>query len=139
MSTATSIPTSTPKTWRIVQLVGAMMFIIGLPLLLGLNGGSVPLAITGMVVSIVGVCGFLVASPFAAPIRPRVWLSESEQNLRNLVVVGWLMVIIFPIGGFVAGAVLLSRRAGSGAAMMMLSVVSAWAWFVLVGWGSGWL
>jgi hypothetical protein len=56
--------------------------------------------------------------------------AEEESHNGKLVGVAVLLMFIFPIGGFIAGCVLLSKRAaGAGAVIMCLSVVSGYVWY----------
>jgi hypothetical protein len=46
----------------------------------------------------------------------------------NLTTVGVVLAILFPIAGFVAGAVLLAKRPSAGAGVMILSIFCALVW-----------
>lgn len=63
----------------------------------------------------------------------RTQAADAEQNqekrTNGLAAAGIVMMIIFPIGGFIAGCMLLSRKALPGVLIMVFSVASAYVWY----------
>lgn len=66
-------------------------------------------------------------SAVAAAVR-----ADDERKGGNLLTAGIVMLVIFPIGGFIAGVALLSRRPGAGVGLMLGSVFSAYVWFQIL-------
>lgn len=57
---------------------------------------------------------------------------DREKGLDALTIAGAVMVVLFPPGGFVAGAILLARRALVGTVIMLLSVLLFVAWYLVI-------
>ena len=59
------------------------------------------------------------------------WQRTQEENRRldGLMTAALLMMIFLPIGGFIAGCVLLTRKALAGTLIMFFSLVSAFVWY----------
>ena len=59
-------------------------------------------------------------------------MQEKEKTSDSLQTAGLVMMFIFPIGGFIAGCVLLARRPSNGVGLMIGSVISAVVWFQIL-------
>jgi len=59
-------------------------------------------------------------------------MQEQEKTNSSLQTAGLVMMFIFPIGGFIAGCVLLGRRPSNGVGLMIGSVISAYVWFQIL-------
>lgn len=58
--------------------------------------------------------------------------AEEERSNGSLTAVAVILMVVFPIGGFIAGCILLGKRAvTAGAVIMVLSVVSGYIWYAL--------
>lgn len=110
---------------RVLLAAGAIMFMAGVALVLGLNGGHVPLLWIGVVAAVVGLAGVVAGSV-------REQAPQMMLPTRELEVAGVVLALVLPVGGLIAGAVLLPRRASSGVAVMLLSAFSAVVWALLV-------
>lgn len=58
--------------------------------------------------------------------------AAETRSSQGLEIAGVVMMVIFPIGGFIAGCVLLGRRALAGTVIMLLSVASMYVWYSLI-------
>ena len=56
--------------------------------------------------------------------------ADEERHNGKLTAVGIVLLFVFPIGGFIAGCILLGKRATTaGALIMVFSVVSGYVWY----------
>jgi uncharacterized protein DUF2510 len=67
-----------------------------------------------------------------AAVAPTVRGPDDDKSSTPLFVASLVMMIIFPIGGFIGGCVLLTRRAAAGAAIMLFSVLSGYVWYEVI-------
>ena len=67
----------------------------------------------------------LALTPASALPQPTAERMPPEEEHSTLVTWGWLMALLFPIIGFIIGAVLLGKRPAPGVGVMILSLCAA--------------
>jgi hypothetical protein len=68
--------------------------------------------------------------------EPAPWTPPTptpKDNTDKVVIAGFVLAILFPIGGFVAGAVALRKEPMLGAVLMVLSIAMTYFWFYALG------
>jgi hypothetical protein len=70
-----------------------------------------------------------IAPGLPASSAPPRYVAVVEKDQTGLIVAGLIMALIFPIGGFIAGCVLLGRKPGAGVACMIISVIAMFYWY----------
>lgn len=104
---------------------GAVLFVVGVAMVLGLNAGRVPLVWTGVAAAVVGGLVWLAAA-ILGPVR-------APDPDAGLLMAGWFLVVMLPIGGLIVGGILLARnRAAHGVGMLLASTAAAVTWSAIV-------